>query len=439
MPGPLTRAEDGFTIVEVLVSAIVVVLTAMATFGAIQAAGRTASETRHRAQAYALAQQDQAAMRTMRISDLSNYSNTRQVSADGTTFTVTARGEFISDSTGTQSCSGTISADYISISSTVTWPSMGTRPPVVIKSIVSPPNGTIAPDAGALSVKATTSRNAALPGISITGTGPSTFNDTTDANGCVLFGNLPQGNYTLTPSAVGNYVDKDGNAPTPQTTSVVASSTNSITLQYDQPGTVNLSFTTRSAPNGSIVASSADTAIAFNSGMTVAKKFGTVGTRVASLALTPLFPFVSPDTFYAGACTGNNPTASAPTAPLAARSLAVPVGGSTSTSVQIPALYLTVKTGSGSSNPGSNVSNGRVTITDRNCAGTKRIFATGTNGTVADAGQTGIGLPYSAYDICADNGSRRQTANNIAVKNTNAGTSLTLYLSGSGSASGTCP
>ena len=437
-PGRLSHArasEEGFTIVEVLVSAVVVVLIAMAAFGAIQSAGRTASETRFRTQAYAIAQQDQAALRTLKISTLSNYNATRTVRSDGTTFTVTSTGEFITDATGTQSCSGTISADYISIGSTVTWPSIRSRPPVVIKSIVSPPNGTIGDDKGALAVRAVNSRNTALSGLRITGTGPASFTDITDNGGCVLFGNLPAGNYTVTPSSSLTLVDKDGNAPKPQTTSVVAESTNSVTMQYDRPGTVNMSFRTR--VNGALVASSADTVMAYNTGMSVPKRFGTLDTRVATLAVGPLFPFTSPDSFYAGACAANNPTAAAPTAPEAAASLLVPVNGTSTASIVLPALHLTVRDGSSSSVPGVSVANARVTVTDRNCSNTKRVLATNATGNLPDPG-----LPYSNYDICASSPGttpRKQIATNIAVKDTNAGTTLTMYLNGSGSSTGACP
>ena len=426
-------SEDGFTIVEVLVSAIVVVMIALATFGAIQSAGRAAGETRARTQAYAIAQQDQAALRALKISTLSNYSATRTLRADNRTFTIASTGEFITDTTGTQSCSGNATADYISISSTVTWVGMGGRPPVVIKSIVAPPNGTIGDDRGALAVNATNSRGTALSGLRVAGTGPATFSDTTDSNGCVLFGNLPAGNYTLTPSSTTTLVDKDGVAPRSQTTSVVAQSTNTVTVQYDRPGTVNMSFQTR-VNGGSLVASTADTVMAFNSGMTVPKRFGTLGTRVSTLAVGPLFPFTSPDSFYAGACAANNPVVSAPTAPAATVSLLVPVAGTASATIVLPALNLTVRTGTSSSSPGTAVANARVTVTDRNCSNTRRVLSTNATGNLPDPG-----LPYSNYDVCADNGVRRLIATNVAVKDTTAGTNLTMYLGGTGSVAGTCP
>lgn len=426
-------------------AAIVVVLMATATFTAITAAQRSTMETRRSAQAYGVAQQDQARMRTFKISALSNYNSSRTVTVDNTPFTVTSQGEYVTDTTGTQTCTGSASADYISITTTVTWASRGSRPPIVLKSMVSPPNGSIAADRGALAVKAITSRNAPLAGVQVTGTGPASFTDTTDVNGCVLFGNLPAGSYTLTPSSSTALVDKNGDPPKPMTTSVVAQSTNTVTLQYDRPGQVNVGFRTKYTPTGSPAVSTADTLMAFNSGMGIpGKKFGTVGTRVSSISATNLFPFTSPDTFYAGACAGNNPVAAAPNAPAARAVVTVPFNGAppVSTTIQLPALYLTVKSGTGSSAPGVNVVNGRVVITDRACTGVKRILATNASGALADPG-----LPYSSYDICVDDSTvspppttpRRQTAANVAVKSTSTGTSLTMYMQGTGSVAGTCP
>jgi Tfp pilus assembly protein PilV len=432
--------EAGFTIVEVLISAIVVVLVAMATFAAITTAGRTTAETRHRAQAYAVAQQDQARLRTFKVSALSNYSATRTQDVDGTPYSVASRGEFVTDATGTQTCTGNASADYISISSTVTWPSMGSRPPVVIKSIVSPPNGSIAADRGALAISVVDGANAPIAGVTLTGSGPATFSDTTDENGCVLFGNLPAGTYTVTPTTGAGLVDNDGVAPAPKTTSVVAQSTNTLTLQYAPPGRINATFRVDTNPSSSGVTwanSSSDTVMAYNTGMTAPKRFGTLNVKPpagAVFAVEPLFPFTSPISVYAGACDQNNPTAASPTMPSAQGSAIVTSNGTATVGpIQLPALFLTVRSGSSSTNPGSLVAGGHVVVTDPNCSNAKRTFTTNSSGALPDPG-----LPYGTYTVCADNGVRRRTQTNVVVKSATTGTSLTIYLSGSGSSTGVC-
>ena len=74
--------------------------------------------------------------------------------------------------------------------------------------------------------------------------------------------------------------------------------------------------------------SSADSVVAFNSGMTVAKAFGTPGTPQAEVTATPLFPFTSPYSVYAGSCEENNPSlAGESTAPGTIAEALVAAGG----------------------------------------------------------------------------------------------------------------
>jgi hypothetical protein len=374
-------------------------------------------------------------MRSMRISDLSNLNQTRIVTEDGTRYTVVSLGEFKSDANSTATCTpGSASADYIKTTSTVSWPSMGTRPPIVAESLVSPPNGSIAANRGALAVQVSGAQNNGIPGVGLSGTGAGTFSGTTGSTGCAIFGDLPAGNYTLTPSGP-SLVDKDGGPPAPQTTSVVAQSTNTLALQYDHPGAIPVSFTTRVA--GNLVASSADSVMVFNTGMTAAKAFGSPGSPTALVNATPLFPFNSPDTVYAGTCTGDNPNPNNDTNPPGAAALAsvnVPSGASAPATIQLPALNLTTWSGTGVSAPGSAVSGAHVTLTDTNCPGAagKRTFTTNSQGKLPDPGQ-----PYSVYAVCADNGTKRVNAAGVSVEDLTNGTPLDVYL-GSGIA-GTCP
>ena len=94
----------------------------------------------------------------------------------------------------------------------------------------------------------------------------------------------------------------------------------------------------------------------FNTGMTGAKAFGTLGTQAATVTASPLFPFASPDTVYAGSCTGNNPNpADDPNSPgvPATASVVIPSGGNATATIQLPALNLKVWSGSSPVVPGS--------------------------------------------------------------------------------------
>ena len=441
-PEPRWRGDRGFALVEILVSALVVVAVSGGALAALQASNHSGSEERHRARAYGIAQEDQARMRSLRISDLSNLQETRTVNVDGTPYEVSSAGEFVTDSTGTASCTqGTASADYIRITSTVSWPSIGSRPPALVQSLVAPPNGSISDTAGALAVSVQSGQNQGVAGVGLSGSGAGSFSGTTGANGCAIFGNLPAGNYTLTPQPTG-LVDRDGDPPEPLPTSVVALSTNTVVLQYDTPGSIEVDFRTR--VGGTLVASKADSVVAFNTGMTEAEAFGTIGSPVATLEATPLFPFASPDTVYAGSCTDNNPNPDAdPDAPAAAAaaSVLVPAGGTATAAVELPALHLGVRSGTGPGAPGTPVNNANVTVTDQICTAggqpVERTFNTNAAGQLPDPG-----LPAGVYDVCVDDGARRVSTtadllNFIDLADFEDGTVRDVYLGG-GSA-GTCP
>ena len=443
------HGQAGIAIVEVVISAVLIIIVAGGAIAALQSSDKAVAEERHRAQAHGVGQEDQARMRSMRISDLANLNDSRVVTIEGMRYTVESRGDFVSDATGTASCTqGTASADYIQITSEVTWPTIGTRPPVLVQSTVAPPNGSISEDHGALAVSVQNGQGQGISGVGLVGTGAGSFSGTTGANGCAIFGNLPEGNYTLTPSVSTGLVDHNGNPPAPLPTSVVGLSTNTVVFQYDSPGSIDVTFTTR--VGGILVPSSADAITVFNTGMTAAETFGTPGTRTATITSSQLFPFASPDTVYAGACTTNNPDPDDDDTPPAAASLAsviVPPGATTTASVQLPALHVTVWNGTSATTPGTRVANARVTVIDDFCslAGVplKRVFTTNANGQIADPG-----LPWSQYDVCADNGVRRSrvlttgtTKNqNMVVQSLTAGTAVPIYLTGTtNSQAGTCP
>ncbi len=209
------RGQEGFALIEVLVSAVIAVTITGAVIGLLNATGRAAAEERHRTQAYAIAQEDQAQLRAMRIPALKNLNRTRTVTLNGTPYTVNSTASFVNDvNQGTPICgSGTASADYVKINTTVTWPSIRSRPPVVIQSIVSPPNGSLDPTLGSLAVTATNASGGPISGVGLSASGACNFSGSTDSNGCAIFSDKTVGTYTLTPTLGSGFVDVDGNAP----------------------------------------------------------------------------------------------------------------------------------------------------------------------------------------------------------------------------------
>lgn len=435
-----TRAsEEGFALIEVLVSALCIAAVGGAVATTLQATARTASDSRNHTMAQAIAMEDQARLRSTRISSLNKLGKTPQtypVTLDGTTFTVTSTGVFVNNTSQTASCTtGETSADYIRITSRVTWTALGERPPVEVESIVAPSNGSLDPGHGTLTFSAINAAGKPLPGVGISGTGSGTFSGTTDASGCATFADLPAGNYTVTASAPG-LVDKFGKAPTTLNPSpgVNPSATNTAQLQYDIPGTIEASFKYRVGSSPTEFKASNQRSIAvYNSGTGQPTPTFVSGgsTPVASIKQASLFPFTSKYAVYAGSCTDNNPNpTSNPLAPGAGAvaGFELTPGATVQGAIHLPALNLVVKDGS------TLLSGAKVKITGT-CS-FSREYTTTTGGVLPDAG-----LPWGTYTICAQKGSgsstRRKIVSNQAVQNLTTGTSVTIDLS-SGTTSSAC-
>ena len=258
------------------------------------------------------------------------------------------------------------------------------------------------------------------------------------------------GNYNLSfgGTAAGK-VDPDGAAPTSQTVSVVAGSTNTVEYIFDRPGRIqNVAFTTRDYGNV-LDPMTWDSIVVDNTGMATARVF--TATRALNIT-TPstLFPFTSPYSVYAGTCGLNNPGTGA-----GLGSGTVPVGGSLNPgpTIQLPSLQVTLWSGTapGASTQGSRVSGGDVVVRDTRpgCLVTRTLTTnTNANGQVPDdaSGRPMIGLPYgNDYEVCAVNGAqnRKRVIPDFVLTSSGAtGTPLDVYMGASGGTSGTgltCP
>ncbi len=457
--------EGGFAIVEVLVSALVLLIFSVGVVAVLTGATRATAQERHRAQANALAEQELERVRSSRIADLSTLNSTRRALDDGTElasgapcpttgaasrqtcYTITSSTQFQTEAASTSGCAaGSGSRDYLLLTVSVSWTGMGALHPVRAATIVSPPSGSLVPNSGSVLVNVVDSRNVGISGVALSGSGPGSFSGSTGPTGCVLWRNLPVGTYTMTVGGTASImVDPNGNTPTPQSVSVVDQGTNTVNLQYDRPASIQgITFRTRDYLNN-LVDSSADSVIASNTGMQVAKAFTPPGgVRATSITTTStLFPFTSPYAVYAGTCASNNP----PAGPMLGNAT-LPVGGSATLAspgyIQLPSLQVTVFSGT-SASPGPLVSGAKVTARDTGCNVTRTLTPTGGTdllGHVPQAPPSGgdIGLPYGTYDVCASNSTATDKRIVTGVALTSAGltgTILAIYLGGQ--PAGTCP
>jgi Tfp pilus assembly protein PilV len=456
-----SSSEEGFVLVEVIVSAMIITIAAIGIFSAFTAAEKSTADERHQAQAHGLAQADIARMRTMRISQLSpTLSETKTVTLEGTPYTVNSDAQFINAKTGTDTCDEKeASADYIRIRSTITWPGIGSRPAVIETSLVAPPNSTVRAESGALIVQVEDGEEHLIPGIPISGDGPTPFSRETGENGCAVFGNLLEGEYEVNATVPG-LVDPDGDESGTTKTSVVAEATKTLKLQYDTPGLLKARFFARfEGSSGKKTPVNAQAITLFNTGMSEARSFQSkiepptyLGNPVSELEATSLFPFDDGYTVYAGACEANNPNPDGKHPSEAVVQATVAPGGEAEVELELPVLHLQVyKSEKGKTKEKAGAVEGSVW--DTNCPSSSLPaikFTTNSEGAV------NIPLPFSmvepgeaAYTVCAvgtaNDGNRRlreerEISDPASLTNVPAGGTGSVYLrSGSKSSSGKCP
>ncbi len=426
----LRQNEGGFALIEVIVSALIVVATTAGVVHTLTATGHASAEERHRSQAYAIAQEDQARMRSMRIADLQQGSTARTVTLNGSPYTVTSTATYVTNKTGTTTCGSEGSADYVRIGTQVTWPSRRENiAPVLLESIDSPVSGSIDPTSGGFAISIRNGEHKGLSGFGLKGAGPAPFTGSTNSEGCALFGGLPAGAYTITPSpGSSGWVDPNGQAPAAFTQSIVGGTTVPIEKEYDIAGGFSLiTFKGRNA-NGTSYPEKEDSAVISQTGMTTSRLLGTPGG-------TPVIEFKTPKTYFPliphynitdGSCTAVEPESGAATPELEP-------GKEVTATIQLPVLYITVKNSAGTTAEKEGVGGARVTLTDikPECkfegAKVKRVFTTTTKiaapraprvGALAETGATEIespGVPAGEYELCVSKSGKHVTKKKVLV------------------------
>ena len=116
------HGEDGFALIEVFVSALILAIVAAGVLALLSATTRSAAAERNHSQAYALAQEDQARLRSISalVAQSPQIKNINEYTLGGTKFTVESTGVFVNNtkrSKPSQSCSGaeTSKQDYVRI------------------------------------------------------------------------------------------------------------------------------------------------------------------------------------------------------------------------------------------------------------------------------------------------------------------------------------
>ncbi len=379
----LRSEESGFGLIEVLVSALLVVLVSLGVYYGFDAASATSGINKRRSVSSGLAQQDQERMRSMTAAQLSNYRATQSSTVNGITYSIDSKASWVTDGTGTASCtSGAAQANYLSISSVVTWPGM-TIKPVTVESITSPPIGSFNAGQGSLAVQVRDAAGVGVPDVAVTLTGPQGYTDVTNAQGCVLWGYLPVGNYTVAVSKPG-YVDPQGVQAPSQPAGVIGATTNTLAFDYDLGGMIQGNYQTN--VGGANVPANGTAFTAVSSHLTVPLGPYGSGAPVASYTTGLVYPFTDPYGVYAGNCAGADPLANGQPATL----VTVTPGATVPVNVFEPSINLKVVNGA------TPVANAIVKLTGTGAGcGALPARSTAATGFLVDRA-----FPYGPYTAC---------------------------------------
>jgi Tfp pilus assembly protein PilV len=464
------RSEAGFTLIEVLVSALVVILISVGVAQALMAGAHFSGAQQHRSEANAVAQQDQERLKGLSSKELSALSTPQTYGAtlNNTNFTVSSQATLLSTS-GTAPCvtAGTGAVAYYRTVSTVTWTDPQGSQNVTADSIITPPAS------GTLLTQVIDQTGTPVTGASIAATGQSTGGDSesgaTDSNGCVIFTGLNPDTYGVTVTNPG-FVDQNGNTTLSDTASVATGGTTRPTNNPEvigQAGSIGASFTTVAYPSDTSTVASTVTGEAASrlayfglggtqsmSGVKAVNAVSSTGDTL--LTATNLFPFWfkgPPATYngnyhvWAGSCLAEEP----PSAYLTA--VTVNPGGNPTATVQEPALDLNV------TYAGSRVKPNHVKITfnstDGSCSeqwneAIRTAASTSTNGVLANpgvpfastatsgstasaSGQTGTLSVCADYDPPGSAPLRSLTINNVTPTNFTAPTVATVAITSTSS------
>jgi prepilin-type N-terminal cleavage/methylation domain-containing protein len=455
----LARPTDGgFTLLEVMVAIILVAGLLVATTQIVISETRLAGDNQYAIAAANLANQtigtDQTEPFSTLIADAPPsqppYVQTQKVGA--ITYTISTQTYWQPESATAGGCdnpgsggSGPGLADILLVEVTVGW-NMAGQDAARADALITPPvtQGSNSEGNIALQVVGPAPANTPQPQVPIQVDGPggvSTYY--TDSNGCLFLGYQPLGNYWFTATQPAGSTGVGWVTQDEQSTDQFGSSTSPVvlttqqpitqTLDYSQGGALVVTFSGAGpAPVGLpvTVSNSSLTAVPGNPNSGTGTYTFPGGTSsVASETLTPLWPYSSGYSVFAGHCPEANPAAvdqygtplysgiTAPTALVTANQTAT---------VDVPLYPLTVNVTSSSGQP---VSGYTVSLNEQPggaksaCSPTQSYRLAGTT---SATGSVTAGIPLGHFTVSVQVGSSTYTS--ASFYNTGAGDTATVTI-----------
>jgi Tfp pilus assembly protein PilV len=421
-------------LIEVVISAMLVAIIAIATLTGFDTAGRATADERQHNQATLLAAKDEERLRGMNVTELGRLGTVTLplVKEDGTSYTIQSKAQFVSAAKEEEACETTGgSADYIRTTSNVTWPALGKREAVSQSSIVPVPTST------SLLVNVRNQANEGVEGaiVKVTGkTTKATVEQTTPISGCVIFGAMADSKVEVTATKAGWITESGEEEPPAKEATLSKTALVTATFTIAQPGSILAEFESAGTPV------QGDTFYASHTSFEGATVGGTAGTYASTAKLEGLFPFAtpgtppgeSPYTAYAGECSTEN-NAELVASPnnvvggkkeVTDRLVQVNPGATTTVRVEVPAVRVELYEGSLPTSKGSLDSKAEAKIT--NC-GVSRVMKTTSAGALERPNQ-----PYSKkLKLCLTQvvGTQRYTYSTEVANTARTGVTVpTIYM-----------
>jgi type II secretory pathway pseudopilin PulG len=434
--------DDGFALIEVVISAFLVALIVVATLTGFDAAGRATADERFHSEAALLASKSQEALRSDAANALDTIQETGHKYTEtvgGETFTISQKAKFVNGANGGATCAAaggeesTESGRYVQITSSVTWPQLeaSKRPALTQTSIITPPDGS--------SLEVDVNNGAeppeAVPGVTVVLN--KEVQTTTGTGGCVIYGSIPATSANIEASKTGYVTPGGASKVAVNEVSIAPNLTTHYPVELAAAGSIIGEFTYKGSPV------EGDTFVAYNEKMGTASTFEVGGTPSTLASKTfakeaktasDLFPFPTAWAVYAGDCTANDPE-TVTKAVIKAESVTVEEGLPKTVKVPLSLLTLNVYSGSKPSSAGKAESGPYpVKITNTLCKSAIPNNATAAHyiheqefksATLEHPYQ-----PFGGFELCVYSSSSKSTYTLKYENTTVAGTALNVYLSG---------
>jgi type II secretory pathway pseudopilin PulG len=333
--------EEGLTLIEVMVSALMVGFIAIATFNGLTVATDATASERFHDQADLLAAQSQESLRSdsaATLDAIEESAHTYTQTIGGETYTISQSDRWVQDANQNASCSATgkehsnAAGNYLQVHTRVTWPQQLASGEHALEqySIITPPDGS------GLEVDVS---NGLIPEQPVAGVTvrAGEAESTTGEAGCVIFGGIPATRVNVEAFKVGDVTQTGAIKKDFPELLVVPNLTTQVPVTLNQGAAITAEFTHegKAATGDTFVASNAklEPSPDFELGSTRFGTFGkegeyealpgeieaTPGKSYAATATTPistvyypsgdLFPYEGAWTVYAGDCAENSPEA----------------------------------------------------------------------------------------------------------------------------------